>query len=144
MKKIQDKNKGFTLLELMVVMVILGLLGALVVPRFMGKIGQAKTKAASTQIGYLEMALDAFYLDAGRYPTTSEGLSALITQPGGVSEWNGPYLKKKEIPLDPWKKEYRYVSPGLHGDYDLYSYGADGVEGGDGDNSDIVSWKGTE
>lgn len=135
------RKNGFTLLELMVVMVILGLLGAIVLPRFMGKIGQAKNKAASTQISYFEIALDSFYLDAGRYPTTSEGLSALLTQPGGVPEWSGPYLKKSEVPSDPWKNAYHYVSPGSHGDYDIYSYGADGTEGGEGDNADIYSWK---
>jgi general secretion pathway protein G len=141
--KVSSKGKrGFTLLELMVVMVILGLLGALVLPRFMGKIGQAKNKAAYTQIAYLEIALDSFYLDVGRYPTSSEGLDALITNPAGISEWNGSYLKKIEVPLDPWKNEYHYVSPGNHGDYDLSSDGADGTEGGDGDDADILSWKG--
>ncbi|MBI4826879.1 MAG: type II secretion system major pseudopilin GspG [Nitrospirae bacterium] len=140
-KQRSGKAKGFTLLELMVVMVILGLLGAIVLPRFMGKIGQAKNKAAATQISYFEIALDSFYLDVGRYPSTSEGLSSLITAPGGIPEWNGPYLKKAEVPSDPWKNPYHYISPGSHGDYDIYSYGADATEGGEGDNADIVSWK---
>lgn len=138
------RRRGFTLLELMVVMVILGLLGAIVLPRFIGKIGQAKNKATYTQISYLEIALDSFFLDVGRYPTTSEGLDALITNPGGIPEWNGSYLKKIEIPLDPWKNPYNYISPGSYGDYDLFSYGADAVEGGEGDNADIVSWKGPD
>jgi general secretion pathway protein G len=133
---------GFTLIELMVVMIILGLLAALVVPKMFGRIGQAKQKAAYAQIELFGTALDSFYLDVGRYPTTEEGLQALITPPSGIESWNGPYLKKSEIPLDPWNNPYHYESPGKHGDYDLYSYGADGVEGGEGENQDIVSWKG--
>jgi general secretion pathway protein G len=136
-----ENRRGFTILELMVVLVILSLLGALVAPRFFGQVKKAKHKAASAQISYLELALDSFFLDAGRYPTTAEGLDALITRPSGVPEWNGPYLKKSEIPLDPWGNAYIYMSPGSHGDYDLYSYGADGTEGGEGENADIVSWK---
>jgi general secretion pathway protein G len=136
------RQRGFTLIELMVVMIILGLLAALVVPKMFGRIGQAKQKAAYAQIELFGTALDSFYLDVGRYPTTSEGLQALITRPPGVEGWNGPYLKKSEIPLDPWNNPYHYESPGKHGDYDLYSYGADNAEGGEGENKDIVSWKG--
>jgi len=135
-------QRGFTLIELMVVMIILGLLAALVVPKMFGRIGQAKQKAAYAQIELFGTALDSFYLDVGRYPTTEEGLQALITPPQGVEGWNGPYLKKSEIPLDPWNNPYHYESPGKYGDYDLYSYGADGVEGGEGENQDIVSWEG--
>lgn len=133
---------GFTLIELMVVMIILGLLAALVVPRMFGRIGQAKQKAAYAQIELFGTALDSFRLDVGRYPTTEEGLQALIERPAGVDTWNGPYLKKTEIPLDPWNNPYHYESPGKHGDYDLYSLGADNAEGGEGENADIVSWRG--
>jgi general secretion pathway protein G len=135
-------QRGFTLIELMVVMIILGLLAALVVPRMFGRLGEAKTKAAYAQIELFGTALDSFRLDVGRYPTTEEGLEALISPVSGVEEWNGPYLKKNEIPLDPWNRPYHYESPGNHGDYDLYTLGADNAEGGEGENKDVVSWKG--
>lgn len=134
-------DAGFTLIELMVVMIILGLLAALVVPQMFGKLGKAKTNAAYAQIELFGTALDSFRLDVGRYPTSSEGLDALIT-PGSSENWGGPYLKKNEIPLDPWGNAYLYQSPGSHGDYDLYSLGADKSEGGEDENRDIVSWKG--
>ena len=137
-KRIKNR-RGFTLIELLVVMVILGLLAALVGPRLFGHVGAANQKAAKTQIEMLGQALDAFRLDVGRYPTTSEGLNALTTNPG-VEGWNGPYLKKG-IPNDPWKKPYQYQSPGEHGDYDLVSYGADGAPGGEGENKDVNSWE---
>jgi len=135
-------RRGFTLIELMVVMIILGLLAALVVPKMFGKVGKAKLSAAYAQIELFGTALDSFALEAGRYPTTSEGLEALITQPSGLEEWDGPYLKKSEIPPDPWNNPYHYESPGNHGDYDLYSYGRDNSSGGEGEDRDIVSWKG--
>jgi len=135
-------DAGFTLIELMVVMIILGLLAALVVPKMFGKLGTAKTNAAYAQIELLGTALDSYRLDVGRYPTSSEGLDALLTPGSGAEDWNGPYLKKSEIPLDPWGKEYIYQSPGSHGDYDLSSLGADKSEGGEGENRDVVSWKG--
>jgi general secretion pathway protein G len=137
-KRIKNK-RGFTLIELLVVMVILGLLAALVGPRLFGHVGAANQKAAKTQIEMLGQGLDAFRLDVGRYPTTSEGLNALVTNPG-VEGWNGPYLKKG-LPNDPWKKPYQYESPGTHGDYDLISYGADGAPGGEGENKDVNSWE---
>ncbi|UCD36189.1 MAG: type II secretion system major pseudopilin GspG [Nitrospiraceae bacterium] len=133
---------GFTLIELMVVMIILGLLAALVAPRMFGKLGKAKTNAAYTQIQMFGTALDSFRLDVGRYPTSAEGLEALISPVSGADDWNGPYLKKTEIPLDPWNQPYLYESPGKNGDYDLYSLGADKAEGGEGENTDVVSWKG--
>lgn len=133
---------GFTLIELMVVVVILGLLAALVAPRVINKLGKANTNAAYTQIQLFGTALDSYRLDVGHYPTTSDGLQALISSPSGDGGWNGPYLKKEEIPLDPWGNMYSYKSPGDHGDYDLYSYGADNAEGGEGENRDVVSWKG--
>lgn len=142
-EKMDLKNRaGFTLIELMVVMIILGLLAALVVPRMFGKLGTAKTNAAYAQIELLGTALDSFRLDVGRYPTTSEGLEALVAAGSGSEDWNGPYLKKNEIPLDSWGNPYVYESPGSHGDYDLSSLGADKSEGGEGENRDVVSWKG--
>ena len=140
-KVLFGNQKGFTLIELMVVMIILGLLAALVAPRMFGRVGEAKQKAAYAQIELFGTALDSFRLDVGRYPTTAEGLEALIVKPPGVETWNGPYLKKSEIPLDPWGNPYHYESPGKHGDYDLYSLGADNAEGGEGENKDIVSWE---
>jgi general secretion pathway protein G len=128
------------LVELLVVMIIIGLLAALVGPRFIRQEEKAKVKAAKAQIELLGTALDTFRLDVGRYPTTQEGLEALRTQPGGLEKWDGPYLKK-EVPLDPWGKAYVYKSPGEHGPFDIFSYGPDGTLGGDGDNRDITSWE---
>ena len=133
--------RGFTLVELLVVMVILGLLAALVVPSYLGRERKARSQAAKTQIELLGTALDTFRLDVGRYPSSQEGLEALRTQPGGISGWDGPYLKKP-VPLDPWNRPYVYASPGEHGEYDLYSYGSDGAPGGDKDATDIASWQG--
>jgi general secretion pathway protein G len=132
-------KQGFTLVELIVVMVILGMLAALVAPKFFGKIGKGKQSAVKTQIELLGQALDTFRLDTGRYPTTAEGLEALLTDPG-VNNWDGPYLKKA-IPNDPWGRPYHFESPGNHGDYDLYSLGADGSPGGEGENKDVNSWE---
>ncbi len=142
-KKILKTRKGFTLIELLVVMIILGLLAALVAPKFFGKIGQSKIKAAKTQIELLGSALDSMYLDVGRYPTTEEGLQSLIKRPDTIpaTKWKGPYLPKNKIPKDPWGNDYQYKSPGEHNKYDLYSYGADGQQGGTGENADIVSWE---
>ena|SRR5215472_3041548 len=133
-------DSGFTLVELLVVMIIIGLLAALVGPRFIRQEEKAKVKAAQAQIELLSTALDTFRLDVGRYPTTQEGLEALRTQPGGVERWDGPYLKK-DVPADPWGKPYVYKSPGDHGPFDILSYGADGTAGGEGDNRDITSWE---
>lgn len=131
-------EKGFTLIELLIVMIILSLLAALVAPKMFQKIGSSKQKAAKTQIALLGGALDQFRLDVGRYPSTQEGLDSLRKNPG-VDHWDGPYLPK-DTPLDPWSRAYIYRCPGEHGDYDIISYGADGQEGGDGENADVVSW----
>ena len=139
MFQLKKDRKGFTLIELLVVMVILGLLAALVGPRLFGHVGAANQKAAKTQIEMLGSALDAFRLDVGRYPTTAEGLNALMANPG-IDGWNGPYLKKA-LPNDPWRRPYQYQSPGTHGEYDIISYGADGAPGGDGENKDVDSWE---
>jgi len=131
---------GFTLVELLVVMVIIGMLAALVAPRFIRQEEKAKVKAAKAQIELLGTALDTYRLDTGRYPSTQEGLEALRQKPGGLERWDGPYLKKA-VPLDPWGKPYIYQSPGQNGPYDLVSYGADGVPGGERDNGDVSSWQ---
>ncbi len=135
-------ERGFTLIELLVVVIILGLLAALVGPRLLGRVGQSKTAAARVQIELLGAALDQFKLDVGRYPTTQEGLQALQVSPGNVGGWEGPYLKK-DVPRDPWGNAYQYKSPGDHGEYDLWTFGADNASGGDGENADVTSW-GTE
>ena len=135
------KQRGFTLFEILVVITIIGLLAALVGPRLFGKVSGAKQKATKAQIELFGTALDTFRLDVGRYPTVEEGLKVLREKPSGVEGWQGPYLPK-EIPVDPWNKPYVYKCPGEHGDYDLLSYGLDGTEGGEGENQDVVSWKG--
>jgi len=141
MKKMRrGGERGFTLVEILVVIIIIGLLAALVGPKLFGKVSGARQKATKAQIELFGTALDAFRLDTGRYPTTEEGLKALREKPSGLESWQGPYLPK-EIPNDPWGKLYIYKCPGEHGDYDLISYGLDGTEGGEGENQDIVSWK---
>ena len=136
------RESGFTLIEMMVVMVIIGLLVALVGPNFIRQGEKAKLKAARAQIEMLGTALDTFRLDVGRYPTSQEGLAALRQRPFGIDRWDGPYLKK-DIPRDPWDHPYYYRSPGEGGrPYDLLSYGADGAPGGDGDNRDVTSYDG--
>jgi general secretion pathway protein G len=134
------RNDGFTLIELLVVLLILGLLAGLVGPRVLKYLGGAKSDTARLQIEEFGGGLDLFHLEIGRYPTTDEGLGALSQPPPGVDNWNGPYLKKKTIPSDPWGNPYHYRSPGENGDYDLYSLGRDNTDGGDGEDADIVSW----
>ena len=140
--RIRKQCGGFTLIELLVVLIILGLLAALVGPRLFGRVDTARQQAAQTQIEIFSGALDTYRLDNGRYPTTDQGLQALMEKPSDLPNWAGPYLKK-EIPKDPWGNEYEYKSPGEHGDYDIISYAEDGQEGGDGNSTDIVSWKST-
>lgn len=133
------REKGFTLLELLVVMVIIGLLAGLVAPRYFEQIGKSNTKIARAQIESLGKALDQFRLDVGAYPTTEQGLQALMTKPQDAPHWSGPYLQKA-VPPDPWDRPYQYRAPGEHADYDLYSYGKDGQPGGSGENADVTSW----
>ncbi len=137
------KNKGFTLIEILLVVVIIGILAAMVVPNLSGQGKKARISTARVDIeSNLATALDLYELDNGKYPTSEQGLKALIQKPASASEpinWNGPYLKKKKIPKDPWKNKYSYVSPGIHNpeEYDLSSYGPDGVES----NDDISNWE---
>lgn len=138
--KLTNKQYGFTLIELLVVLVILGLLAGLVGPQVLRYAGSAKSDTARLQIEELGAGLDLYHLEVGRYPTSNEGLKALVEKPAGVSVWNGPYLKKKRIPSDPWNNEYHYISPGEQGVYDLYSLGSDNMEGGEDNDADIVSW----
>ena len=133
------RRAGFTLLELLVVMVIIGLLAGYVGPKLFGQIGKSEVKIARAQIDGLSKALDQFRIDTGRYPTTEQGLAALTLKPANEIKWAGPYLAKT-TPKDPWGNDYRYVSPGEHGDYDLQSHGRDGRPGGDGEDADLTSW----
>jgi len=136
------QQAGFTLIEIMVVMVIIGLLMALVGPNLIGRSEKAKVQAAQMQIERLGTVLDTFRLDVGRYPTSQEGLQVLVQRPMGVDRWDGPYLNKG-IPKDPWDRPYIYRSPGEAGrPYDLYSLGADGAPGGTDNNRDVTSWGG--
>ncbi len=142
-KEKQDYHKnmrGFTLIEIIVVIIIIALIATLIGPNIFKRLSQGKQKAAKVQIEMLGQALDSYRLDIGTYPTTSEGLNALITNPG-VEQWDGPYLKKTVLPKDPWNRDYQYQSPGSNSEYDLFSYGADGTPGGDGENKDITSWE---
>jgi len=137
--------RGFTLIELMVVIVILGILAGLIIPRIMGRPEEAKRLKANMQIESLETALKLYKLDNGMYPDTEQGLQALVEQPETGTQpksWRkGGYLDKGKIPKDPWGNEFVYLSPGVHGEYDIISYGADGVSGGDEKNKDINSWE---
>jgi len=132
-----DRDAGFSLLELLVVLAILALLAGLVAPRVIGYLGGAKTDTAKLQLRNIESALDLYRLDNGKYPTA---LEALVTQPAGAERWKGPYLKKATGLTDPWGEAFKYRFPGQHGEYDLYSLGADKAEGGDGEDQDINSW----
>lgn len=133
-----DGEAGFSLLELLVVMAILALLAGLVAPKVIGFLGGAKTDTAKVQLRNIESALDLYRLDNGKYPAS---LDALVTQPAGADRWKGPYLKKATGLSDPWGQPYKYQFPGQHGEYDLYSLGADKTEGGDGEDQDIKSWQ---
>jgi general secretion pathway protein G len=130
--------RGMTLIEILVVLVLIGVVLGIVGGNFLGRGEKAKADAAKIEIGQIGQALDLYKLETGRYPTTQEGLQALISAPTGVANWNGPYWKRSTLPKDPWGNEYRYAAPGQSGPYDIVSYGADGREGGDGVNKDIA------
>lgn len=132
-------TNGFTLLELLVVMVILGLLAGYVAPKYFGQVGKSEVKVARAQIDAFDKALDQYRLDTGHYPSTAQSMSALMTKPANEAKWDGPYLKKA-LPPDPWGNAYQYRQPGEHGEYDLYSYGKDGQPGGSGEAADITNW----
>jgi general secretion pathway protein G len=134
------RSAGFTLVELLVVLVILGLLAALVAPRVLSYLGSSKTKAAHLQITSFASALDLYRLDNQGIPTSAEGLRALIEKPTSATTWNGPYLAQGKVPKDPWGNDYHYAAPGQHGEYDLFSLGADNKEGGEDENQDVVNW----
>ena len=132
-------NCGFTLLELLVVMVIIGLLTSYVGPKYFTQVGKSEIKSARAQIDSLGKALDQFRLDTGRYPTTEEGLASLVMRQPNEPKWDGPYLVK-EVPVDPWGNPYVYRTPGEHGEYDLLSYGKDGKPGGTNEEADVTNW----
>lgn len=138
---LRSQSRGFTLIELLVVLAIIGLLAGLVGPQVIKHLGESKTKAARLQIEELSSALDTYRIDVGRYPAGDDGLNALIERPNNVNNWNGPYLRKKKVPVDPWNTPYHYASPGQHGKFDLYSLGSDNQEGGEGEDQDIASWE---
>jgi len=134
-----DRNSGFTLLELLVVLVIIGLLAGYVGPKYFSQIGKSEVKAARAQIDALGKALDQFRLDNGYYPSSEQGLAALVQRPPNAAKWDGPYLSKA-VPLDPWGNPYVFVMPGEHGEYDLLSYGKDGSPGGEREAAEITNW----
>ena len=131
-----SRIKGFTLLELLVVIVIIGLLAGYVAPRYFGQVGKSEVQVARAQLDSLEKALDQYRLDNRHYPTAEQGLDALVNKPQGEANWSGPYLKKA-VPADPWGRPYLYRVPGARGDYDVYSLGRDGKPGGSGEDADI-------
>jgi general secretion pathway protein G len=134
-------RRGFTLLELLVVLVILGLLAGVIGPQVMKHVGTSKSKTATVQIEELGTAVDMYRLEVGSYPTTAQGLAVLVQRPAGVEQWNGPYLRKSVVPKDPWGRDYQYRHPGEHGNFDIYSLGADNADGGEGESADVVNWK---
>jgi len=135
------RSSGFTLIELLVVLAIIGLLAGLVGPQVIKHLGESKSKAARVQLEELSSALDMYRIDNGRYPTSEEGLDVLIEAPSNAAGWNGPYLRKKKVPLDPWNQPYHYTAPGQHGKYDLFTLGADNAEGGEGEDKDVLGWE---
>ena len=135
----RPSERGFTLLELLVVLAILGLLAAFVAPQVLKYLSRAKSDSAHIQIQNIAGTLDLFRLDVGRYPTNAEGLGALVERPAGLNSWNGPYMKDSKVPNDPWGHPYVYKIPGDHGEYDLYSLGADDQPGGSGENADVTN-----
>ena len=139
-RNVKSRSGAFTLIELLVVLVILGLLAGLVGPRVLKYLASAKTDTAQLQIEEFSASLDLFHLEVGRYPTSEEGLTALVERPAGVDNWQGPYLRKTTLPVDPWRRDYHYESPGQNGPFDIYSLGSDNAAGGEGETTDVVSW----
>lgn len=137
--RMPTRVRGFTLLELLVVVAIIALLVGYVAPRYFSQVGKSEVGLARAQIDSLEKALDQYRLDTGHYPSTEQGLAALQARPANEAKWSGPYMRKT-IPPDPWGQPYRYQSPGSHGEVDLYSYGKDGQSGGEGEAADIGNW----
>lgn len=133
-------SAGFTLLELLVVLVIIGLLAGYVGPKYFSQIGKSEVKATRAQLDALGKALDQYRLDSGHYPSTEQGLAALVERPANAVKWDGPYLSK-QVPPDPWGNPYVFTMPGEHGDYDLLSYGKDGIAGGEGESAEITNWQ---
>lgn len=138
--RLSSQDDGFTLMELLIVLAILGLLATFAVPRVIQFLSTAKADTADVQIESLESALEFYFLDTGTYPTSADGLQALIRQPDGVARWNGPYVNKAEGLTDPWGTPYNYRFPGEHGTYDIFSFGADNAEGGEGEAADVTNW----
>lgn len=137
-------SRGFTLIEILVVVVILGILAAIVVPRVMDRPGEARIVKAHQDISSIASALNLYKLDNFAYPSTEQGLDALVAKPGGTPDapnWKGPYLQSRNVPKDPWGRPYQYAQPGQHGEFDVYSYGADGKPGGDGEAADVGNWE---
>ena len=137
----RSPEAGFTLLELLVVLAIMGLLAAIIAPQVLRYLGSSRSQSAKIQIQNIDTALQLFRLDVGRFPTTGEGLAALVTAPQAVANWNGPYLQKASALNDPWQRPYGYANPGKHGEADVFSLGSDGAEGGDGDARDVGNWE---
>lgn len=135
-----DGEAGFTLIEMLVVLGIIGLVTALVGPQVVGYLGRAKTDTARSEISNLMVALDLYRLDVGRYPTDEEGLEALVERPQTAANWTGPYLRQRTLPADPWERPYVYRQPGKHGPFDLYTLGADNQPGGSGEDQDVANW----
>ena len=133
--------RGFSLIEILVVVAIIALLASVVGPNLIGKLGSTKSKTARLQIDNIGAALDLYYLEIGEYPSSTQGLRALVEKPSDVEDWNGPYLKKSKLPSDPWKRTYQYVSPGRYGAYDLWTFGADGTAGGEDEEADVTNWQ---
>lgn len=140
MRRLGRRQRGFTLIELLVVLVILGLLMTVVGPQVLKYVGSSRVDTARIQIEELSSALDMYYLEVGRYPTREQGLQALVERPDNVTRWNGPYLRRATVPTDPWGNEYIYRFPGQHGRFDLYSLGANGQPGGEGEDAEIGNW----